>query len=105
MIVKIYRKRGKNKRSRGRRGLTLARIVLCHNKNFRGSRPKRERNGKNRARTRRHHCFVLVGIMHYKGDTKQRCAILTLVFLYTERETHPLCLLKGDMLLVTHVSL
>jgi hypothetical protein len=48
-----YRKRGKNEKSRGerRRGLTLARIVLHHNKNFRGACPKRERNGKNRARS------------------------------------------------------
>jgi hypothetical protein len=53
MIAKIYRKRGKNKMSRGerRRGLTLERIVLHHNKNFRGEHPKRERNGKNKART------------------------------------------------------
>jgi hypothetical protein len=48
-IVKIYRKRDKNKKSRGKRGLTLVRIVLHHNKNFRGARPKRERSGKNRA--------------------------------------------------------
>jgi hypothetical protein len=33
------------------RGLTHARIILCHNKNFRGVRPKLERNGKNRARS------------------------------------------------------
>jgi hypothetical protein len=33
------------------RGLNLARIILCHNKNFRGARLKRERNGKNKART------------------------------------------------------
>jgi hypothetical protein len=53
MIAKIHRKRGKNKKSRGerKRGLTLARIVLHHNKNFRGERPKRERNSKNKART------------------------------------------------------
>jgi hypothetical protein len=51
MIVKIYRERGKNKKSKGRRGLTLTRITLPHHKNFRGAHPKRERNGKNRAST------------------------------------------------------
>jgi hypothetical protein len=36
MIVKIYRdERGKNKKSRGRRGLTLTKIILHHHKNFR----------------------------------------------------------------------
>jgi hypothetical protein len=49
--VKIYRGRSKNKKSRGRRGLTLTIIILHHHKNFRGVRPKRKRNGKNRART------------------------------------------------------
>jgi hypothetical protein len=52
MIVKIYRERGKNKKTRGeerRRGLTLTRIILHHHKNFRGVCPKIERNGKNRA--------------------------------------------------------
>jgi hypothetical protein len=33
-------KKGKNKKSRGRRGLTLTRIVLCHNKNFRDASKK-----------------------------------------------------------------
>jgi hypothetical protein len=49
----VYRKRAKTKRVGGgrRRGLTLARIILHHNKNFRGAHPKRERNGKNRARS------------------------------------------------------
>jgi hypothetical protein len=28
MIVKIYREMGKNKKSRGRRGLTLTRVIL-----------------------------------------------------------------------------
>jgi hypothetical protein len=53
MIVKIYRERGKNKKSRGERmrGLTLIRIILHQHKNFRGARPKREINGKNRARS------------------------------------------------------
>jgi hypothetical protein len=55
LIVKIYRaERGKNKKSRVEermRGLTLTRIILHHHKNFRGVYPKRERNGKNRARS------------------------------------------------------
>jgi hypothetical protein len=51
MIVKIYRERGKNKKSRGTRGLTLTRIIICHHKKFRGAHSKRERNGKNRARS------------------------------------------------------
>jgi hypothetical protein len=53
VIVKIYRKRAKTKRVGGerRRGITVTRIVFHHNKNFRGMRPKRERNGKNRARS------------------------------------------------------
>jgi hypothetical protein len=52
MIVKIYiEKATKTKRVGGRRGLTLVRIVFCHNKNFRRSCPKRERNHKNRARS------------------------------------------------------
>jgi hypothetical protein len=41
----------KTKRVGGRRGLTFARIVLCHNKIFRGVHPKMERNGKNMARS------------------------------------------------------
>jgi hypothetical protein len=48
MIVKTYLKGDKNKNSRKGRGLTLARIVLCHDNNFRGKCLKRERNGKNR---------------------------------------------------------
>jgi hypothetical protein len=51
MIVKIYRERGKNKKSRGRRGLTLTRIILRHSKNFIGVHPKKERNGKNGVRS------------------------------------------------------
>jgi hypothetical protein len=47
MIVKIQW--SKNKKSRGRRGLTLARIILHHRNNFRGPHSKREINGKNRA--------------------------------------------------------
>jgi hypothetical protein len=50
MIVKIYREMGKNKKSRGRRGLTLTRIILRHHKNFRGAYTKRERNGKDMTR-------------------------------------------------------
>jgi hypothetical protein len=94
------------------RGLTLTKIILHHNKNFRGSHPKKERNGKNKVRIGqghgkigRHHCSTLARIMHYNGDMKQRHVILTLVFLYTEWETHPLSLLKGDAPLVTHISL
>jgi hypothetical protein len=49
MIIKIYRERDKNKKSRGRRGLTLTRIILRHHKNFREACLKRGRNGKNRA--------------------------------------------------------
>jgi hypothetical protein len=51
MIAKIYIKRGTNKRSRGRRGLILERIILHHNKNFRWAHPKRKRNSKNRVRS------------------------------------------------------
>jgi hypothetical protein len=51
MIVKIYREKGKNKKSRGRRGLTLTIIILRHHKNFSGAPPKRKRNGKNRVRS------------------------------------------------------
>jgi hypothetical protein len=47
MIVKIYRERGKNKKSWGRRGLTLTRIIFCNNKKFRGTYQK----GKERGRT------------------------------------------------------
>jgi hypothetical protein len=43
-------KRGKNKKSRRRRGLTLARIIVDKNKNFRGKCPKRKTKGKNRTR-------------------------------------------------------
>jgi hypothetical protein len=43
--------RGKNNRSRERRGLTLRRIMLYYNKIFRGSCPKGKRNGKNRIRS------------------------------------------------------
>jgi hypothetical protein len=48
MIGKMYIEKGKNKKCRGRGGrrrLTLVRIVLYHNKNFRGAHPKRETNG------------------------------------------------------------
>jgi hypothetical protein len=54
MIAKIYKEKGhKQKEWWGdwRRGITLARIVLHHNKNFRGAYPKRERNDKSTART------------------------------------------------------
>jgi hypothetical protein len=46
-----------------RRELTLERIILHHNKNFRGARPKRERNGKNRS----HDYSTLAWTVHYKG--------------------------------------
>jgi hypothetical protein len=59
MIVKIYKKIGKNKKSKGRRELTLTRIVLHHNKIFRVTRPKRKRNGMNIARTRQDQALPL----------------------------------------------
>jgi hypothetical protein len=34
--------------------------------------------------------------VHYKGKMKRRRVILTLISIYTEREMHPLLLLKGD---------
>jgi hypothetical protein len=37
-----------------------------------------------------HHCSVVAGNMHYKGDTKRRCTILILISLYTEWEMRPL---------------
>jgi hypothetical protein len=53
MIVMIYRaERGKNKKSKGRRGLTLTRVILCHHKNFREHVQKRKemvRTGQDRA--------------------------------------------------------
>jgi hypothetical protein len=57
----LYRKRGKNKNSRGERriGLTLVRIVLRHNNNFREVHPKSKRNGKNRVRTWQDHTLPL----------------------------------------------
>jgi hypothetical protein len=51
------------------------------------------------------HCSTLVGITHYKGDTKQRRVILMPVSLFIERETRPLSLLKGYALPVMRVSL
>jgi hypothetical protein len=53
MMAKMYIEKGaKTKRVGGEEErLTLARIILHHNKNFRGAHPKRERNGKNRARS------------------------------------------------------
>jgi hypothetical protein len=42
---------GKNNRSRGRRGLTLTRIMLRYHKIFGDGTQKRKRNGKNRERT------------------------------------------------------
>jgi hypothetical protein len=60
MIIKIYRKRDKNKKRRRRRGLTLIRIVLCHNENFRGARPKMKRNGKNRKNRARSDTVIIV---------------------------------------------
>jgi hypothetical protein len=98
----LYRKKGKNKKSMGER--TNPCKNCSHNKNFRGVRPKRERNGKNRPRTEqeqgkigRHYCSTLVGSAHYEEETKQRNIILTLVSLYPERETRLFSLLKGDM--------
>jgi hypothetical protein len=38
MIVKVYREMGKNKRSRGRRGLTLIKIIIRHHKNYTSSK-------------------------------------------------------------------
>jgi hypothetical protein len=51
MIVKIYRERGTNKKSRGerKRGLTLTRIILHHHKNYTSS--KKRKNSKNRIRS------------------------------------------------------
>jgi hypothetical protein len=92
MIAKIYIEKGTKTKRVGGRGLTLTRIVLRHNKNFRGVRPKRERNGK----IGRRYYSSLARIAHYKGETKQRRTILTLISLYAERETCPLSLLKVD---------
>jgi hypothetical protein len=50
MIVKIIRDHGirdKNKKSRGRRGLTLTRIILHHNNIFR-EHVQKGKNGKNK---------------------------------------------------------
>jgi hypothetical protein len=44
-------KKGQKPKEWARRGLTLARIILHHNKNFSGACPKRERNSKNRTRS------------------------------------------------------
>jgi hypothetical protein len=50
MIAKIYIEIGeKTKRLGGRRGQTLARIVIHDNKNFRWAHLKRKRNSNNRA--------------------------------------------------------
>jgi hypothetical protein len=59
MILKIYRERGKKTKRVGGRGLTLTRIILRHYKNFRGACLKKERNGKNRARSRSGATIVL----------------------------------------------
>jgi hypothetical protein len=48
------------------------------------------RIGQEQCKIGRHHCSALAGNMLYKGDTKQRCVILTLVSVYTKWETHPL---------------
>jgi hypothetical protein len=44
-LSRSIEKRGKNKKSRGRRGLTLARIIVNHNKNFRGKNIKKGKKG------------------------------------------------------------
>jgi hypothetical protein len=53
MIVKIYRKRDKTKRvgEGRRRELTLARIIVGYNENFREKNQKKRKKCKNRTRT------------------------------------------------------
>jgi arginine deiminase len=50
MIIKIYRERGKNKKSMRRRELVLTRIILHHHKNFRETHPNWKRNDKNKTK-------------------------------------------------------
>jgi hypothetical protein len=72
--------------SRGR-GLTLTRIMLRHHKIFGEDIQKGKEMGRTweeQCKIRRHHCSALAGSVFFKGDTKQRCAILTLVSLYTK---------------------
>jgi hypothetical protein len=94
MIVNIYNaERGKNKKSRGRRGLTLTTIMLHHHNNFRERVQKGKemvRIGQEQGNIRCHHCSALAGNAYYKGDTKWRPTILMLISLYMEWETHPL---------------
>jgi hypothetical protein len=67
MIVKIYRERGTNKKSRGerKRGLTLTRIILHHHKNYTSS--KKGKRWQEQDKTGRHHCSALAGNALYKG--------------------------------------
>jgi hypothetical protein len=85
--------RGKNNRGRGRRGLTLTRIMLHHHKIFgEGLQKETEmvRRGEEYGKIRHPHCSALAGSALFKGDTKWRHAIITLISLYVEWETHPL---------------
>jgi hypothetical protein len=76
MIDKMYIEKGvKTKRVRGR-GLTFARIILHHNKNFRGAHPK--------WKIKEGHYFALAESAHYKGEMKWRHATLTLISHHTE---------------------
>jgi hypothetical protein len=62
--------RGKNNRSKGRRGLTLTRIMLHHHKIFGEGVQKRKemiRTWEEQDKIGRHHYFALVGSALFKG--------------------------------------
>jgi hypothetical protein len=91
MIVNIYGVERGKKRIGGdrRRGLTLTRIILHHHKNFR-EHVKKGKKWSEQGKIGCRHYSTLAGNAHYKGGMKWRHAILMLVSLYAEWETHPL---------------
>jgi hypothetical protein len=67
--------------------------MLHHHKIFGGDVEKGKemvRTGEEQDKIGRHHYSSLAGRTLFKGDTKYRYVILTLVSLYTNWETRPL---------------
>jgi hypothetical protein len=100
MIAKIYIEKGAKTNRVGGEEWTNPCKNCRHNKNFRGACPKRERNGKNSARIGQDQMSPLFyptweHTLYGVGETKWRCAILTLISFYTKRETCPLSFYPG----------
>jgi hypothetical protein len=99
MIVKIYTEKGAKTKRVGGRGLTLARIVVTIRilEEYVQKGKEIVKTEQEQGKIGHRYCSALIGSVHYEGERKWRSVILTLVSLYTERETYLFSLLKGDM--------